>query len=456
MPLSQSADTLPLPPGDNGLPLLGKTLSFFRDPDFALKQHQKYGDVFKTKLLGSPTLFMRGYEANRFILSSENQYFEISWPPSTKALLGPLSLVLQTGTIHQNRRKLLAQAFMPRALSGYIATMEQITHQYCDRWVKQTELTWYPELRHYTFDIACKLLAGLDQGSKTNLGQAFETWTEGLFSIPIALPWTKFGRAKRSGDRLAQALEAIIQQRQQSSEPGTDTLALLIQAEDEAGQRLSIAELKDQILLLLFAGHETLTAAVAAFCLLMAQHPDVMAKVRSEQQQFPVHEPLTLDQLKQMTYLEQVLREVMRLIPPVGGSFRTVLETCEFNGYQLPKGWMVFYQIGATHQDETLYPEADRFEPERFSPQQMQQQSADRQKYGYLPFGGGIRECLGKEFARLEMKIFAALLARNYDWELLPDQNLELVRLPTPHPRDGLKVKFYPFNPDSSFQSRSS
>lgn len=440
--MTSNSTNAPLPPGSYGLPLIGETLSFFSDPDFAQKKHQQYGAVFKTRLLGKPTVFAKGVEANRFILANENRYFVVSWPPSTKALLGKLSLALQTGDIHQNRRKLLAQAFMPRALAGYIASIEDITQRYLDRWTQQKTLVWYPELRNYTFDVACKLLAGLDNGSQTELGHLFEIWCEGLFSIPLPLPWTRFGRAKHCRDRLMRGLETIIRERQQSPDPGEDTLGLLIQAQDEDGTRLSLTELKDQVLLLLFAGHETLTSAVASFCLLTAQHPEVMAKLRAEQQQFPFDQPVTLETLKQMTYLEQVLQEVMRLIPPVGGGFREVIEPCELNGYQIPKGWAVLYQISSTQKDDEIYPNPDRFNPDRFSPEQLQQQSIDQQKYGYLPFGRGIRECLGKEFARLEMKIFAVHLIRHYHWELLPNQNLELITVPTPHPRDGLRVTF--------------
>lgn len=438
--------SLPLPPGDYGLPFIGETLSFFRDPDYAQKKHSQYGPIFKTRLLGKPTVFVKGVEANRFVLSNDRQ-FAVSWPTSTKALLGNLSLALQTGEVHQNRRRLLAQAFMPRALAGYVAGIEQITERYLNRWVGlgETELKWYPELRHYTLDVACKLLVGLDDGSATQLGQQFETWCGGLFSIPLALPWTKFGRAKQSGKRLAQTLDAIIRQRQQSLETnknsGEDTLSLLIQAKDENGQGLSTPELNDQVLLLLFAGHETLTSAVASFCLLVAQHPDVRAKLQAEQAQLSP-EPLSLDSLKQMTYLEQVLREVMRLVPPVGGGFREVLEATQISGYQIPQGWALLYQINSTHQDPQLYPNPSQFNPDRFNLDQIQQQSLDRQKYGYLPFGSGIRECLGKEFARLEMKIFAALLIRSYQWQLVPNQNLEMITVPTPHPKDGLKVKF--------------
>ncbi|GAB4469296.1 MAG: cytochrome P450 [Elainellaceae cyanobacterium] len=436
-----------LPPGTFGLPILGETLKFFTDPDFAQKRHEQYGNLFKTRLLGQPTIFMRGVEANRFVLSNENTYFGIDWPHSTRALLGKLSLALQTGHEHQSRRKLLAQAFMPRALSGYIATMEDTTRRYAQRWQQQGELVWYPELRNYTLDIACKLLVGLDNGSQTRLGHLFETWSQGLFSIPLALPWTAFGKAKRARALLLDELERLIRDRQQSAsqlseapEAG-DALDLLIRVRDDDGQGLSLDELKDQVLLLLFAGHETLTSAIASFCLLTAQSPDVLDKLRFEQLAF-ASEPLTLDLLRQMTYLEQVLREVLRRMPPVGGGFRKVLQDCTHAGYQIPKGWSVVYQIGPTHQDESLYSQPAQFDPERFSAAQLGDRSLDQQRYGYVPFGGGLRECLGKEFARLEMKLFAMHLLRHWQWTLLPDQDLSMVVIPTPHPRDGLRVRF--------------
>ncbi|NET50728.1 MAG: cytochrome P450 [Merismopedia sp. SIO2A8] len=434
--------TLPLPPGTFGLPLIGDTIAFFTDANFGKAKHEKYGPVFKTSLLGNPTLFVRGSEVNQFILSNENAYFQVSWPPSTTALLGNLSLALQTGHEHQSRRKLLAQAFMPRALSGYVETMQSITNQYAGKWAAQdSALTWYPELRNYTLDVACKLLVGIDNGSQSALGHFFEDWCAGLFSLPLNLPWTRFGKAKRSRTKLLKQVEAIIRDRQQSPDPGTDTLGLLLQARDDDGNGLTLEELKDQILLLLFAGHETLTSAIASFCLLIAQHPGVREKLRAEQDafgEFPTNGIPTLDDLKQMPYLEQVLQEVLRLIPPVGGGFRTVLQTCEFNGYRIPKGWTVLYEINQTHLNPDEYDDPDRFNPDRFATAPSGLQS----KYRWIPFGGGIRECLGKEFARLEMKLFAVHLLRHYTWELLPDQDLTMAIIPTPHPRDNLQVHF--------------
>jgi cytochrome P450 len=425
-----------LPPGSLGLPLIGDTLNFLQDSQFAKKRYQQYGPIFKTSIFGQPTVFMRGQEANLFILSNDNQYFVVTSPASTRALLGPLSLSLQTGANHINRRKLLFQAFAPRALVGYIGAMEDITQRYLEKWEKMETMTWYPELRKYTFDVAGKLLVGLDNGSETALGHNFETLAKGLFSIPWDLPWTKFGKAKKGRKLLLAELEKIIRDRQLGTPSGKDALSLLISARDEEGNSLSLDEVKDQVLLLLLGGHETLTSALTSFCLLLAQNPDVMASLRAEQQQFPATEPLTLEQLKQMTYLEQVLREVLRLIPPVIGLFRKVINACEFGGYEIPKGWTVACGINQTHHDSQLYPEPERFDPDRFSSERV------AKPFSYVPFGGGLRECLGKEFARLEMKLFAAKIVREFEWELLPDQDLNLIALPAQHPGDGLRVKF--------------
>ena len=381
---------------------------------------------------------MIGAAANTFLFRNENKYVVSTWPKSTRILLGKESLAVNSGSFHTSRRKLLYEAFQPRALASYIPTMAKITDEYLQKWEQMASLTWYPELRDYTFDIASNLFIGTDGGSQTAIGHDFEDWCRGLFTIPINLPWTKFGKALKARQKLLANLEAIIVKRQQADNPGTDALGLLIQAEDEEGNSLSLSELKDQVLLLLFAGHETLTSAIASFCLLTAQHPEVMQRLRQEQDSLNLTTTPTLEDIKQMTYLEQVLKEVMRLVPPVGGGFREAIATFEYAGYRVTQGWNIQYQIAQTHQDEELYPDSDRFDPARFDPSCLDKQAS----FSYIPFGGGLRECLGKEFARLEMRLFASKLLQNYQWELLPEQNLDLVTIPSPRPRDGLKVRF--------------
>ena len=435
---TQDISSLPLPPGDSGLPFIGETVSFFTDSEFNQKKIAKYGKVYRTNIFGNDTVTMIGAEANNFLLRNENKYVVSTWPKSTRILLGDLSLAVKNGEFHKSRRQILYQAFQPRALDSYIPTMEEITQRYIDKWLSAKELTWYPQLRDYTFDIASNLLVGSDGGSDSILGELFEDWCAGLFTIPVNLPWTKFGRALRCRKKLLKYIEEIVIKRQQLENTEEDALGLLIRAEDEAGNKLTTAELKDQVLLLLFAGHETLTSAIASFCLLTAQNPDVMAKLRAEQAKF-VSNPVTLDTIKEMTYLDMVIKEVMRIIPPVGGGFRKVIESFAFSGYQIPEGYTIQYQIAQTHQDQNIYTEKDKFDPDRFSVERQEDKQAN---FAYIPFGGGLRECLGKEFARLEMRIFAAKLLQQCQWELLPNQNLELTTVPTPHPKDGLKVRF--------------
>ena len=430
----------PLPPGSFGLPFIGETLSFLSDPEFADKRHQKYGPIFKTQILGRPTVVMVGSEANRFILSSDMHRFSWreGWPNTFKELLGE-SLFLQEGEEHRRNRKLLMPAFHGPALANYLTSMEGIVQNYLEKWESLGTFTWFGELKQMTFDIASTLLMGSEPGPLTaRLSQWFTELTAGLFSVPLRWNWTTYGKALKARDELLAHIEQAIIRRQQ--EPAQDALGLLVQSRDEEGNGLSLEEIKVQALLMLFAGHETTTSMLTLMCMALAQHPNVLARARAEQQALATNGGLSLEQLKQMTYLEQVLREVERLYPPVAGGFRGVVQEFEFNGYYVPKGWQALYRINSTHKDSRVYTKPERFDPDRFSPERAEHK---KQEFSLVGFGGGSRICLGIAFAQMEMKIFAAHLLRHYTWELLPGQNLTLNPIPTLHPRSELEVKFH-------------
>jgi cytochrome P450 len=424
-----------------GLPAIGESIAYLRAPEgFIASRQQQYGNIFKTHLFGRPTIVLIGADAARFLFSNDGRKLEMTNTPNFEILLGAKSIGVQTGAAHQVLRRQLFQAFQPRALESYAVTMEAVTQHYLQKWEQMGTLTWHNELKKYTLDIACRLFVGVSTAADEPLEKLYEAWSEGLLTIPVRLPGSKFDRAVRARKNLLDRIDCLIDRRQQQFSNEQDVLSILVMAKDEAGNALSRADIKDNILGMLIAGHETLTSALTSFCLLMAQHPEVLEAVRNEQAKLEFPKPLNLESLKQMTYLEQVLKEVLRVAPPVvrSGS-RKVLQSCEFDGYSIPKGWDVYYQIPETHQDSQIYTHPAQFDPERFSLQRSQ----DKPKiFSYIPFGGGIRECLGKEFARLEMKLFAALLVRDYTWELVPGQNLERVVLPFSRPRDGLKVKF--------------
>jgi cytochrome P450 len=437
--LQPSTSSLPLPPGKSGLPWIGETISFLLDPDFATKRRQRYGAIFRTHIIGKPTVVMNGAAANKFILATHFDKFSWrdGWPDNFKELLGQ-SLFLQEGAEHQRNRKLLMPAFHGKALVNYVATINEITDRYLVKWAQTSELTWFPELKHLTFEIASSLLIGSSPGaSTTELSRLFTELTNGLFTLPLNWSYTTYGRAIAARDRLLAHIETVVLARQK--QPTQDALGLLIQSQDEDGNRLSVSELKVQALLLLFAGHETTTSLMASLCLSLAQHPDVLARARAEQVQVGLETPISIDSLKQMTYLDRVLREVERMYPPVGGGFRGVVEEFEFNGYRVPKGWQVLYRIPEAHFDVDIYPNPTNFDPDRFAPERYEYKPAD---YTFATYGGGSRICIGMAFAQMELKIIAAKLIRHYSWELLPNQNLTLDPIPTLHPRDGLKVKF--------------
>ncbi|MEB3230618.1 MAG: cytochrome P450 [Leptolyngbyaceae bacterium] len=428
----------PLPPGSSGLPFLGETLNFFLDPDFVGKRQIKYGPIFRTHLLGRPSVMMLGPEANEFILSSHMDHFTWNggWPDTFRELLGE-SLFLQDGEKHLQTRRLLMPAFHGRALEGYFQTMLGLSNRYLHQWEQLGTFTWLKEMKRFTFEVASVLLVGGQPGDQQigQLSHWFTELTNGLFMPPIRWSWLPYGKAIRARDQLLAHIEQTIEQRRAT--PGNDALSLLLQTEDEAGNRLSLAEIKVQVLLMLFAGHETSTSMLTSLVMSLAQYPEVWAKALAEQDALAAQGPLSMDQLRAMPYLDQMLKEVERLYPPVGAGFRKVVKPFEFNGYHVPAGWTVVYPINAAHRDPRCYTNWQAFDPDRFGPDRAEHK---RFEYSLVGFGGGPRRCIGFAFAQMEMKILAAQLLRHYTWTLTPEQNLMMMPVPTLHPASGLEV----------------
>jgi cytochrome P450 len=142
---------------------------------------------------------------------------------------------------------------------------------------------------------------------------------------------------------------------------------------------------------------------LVSLCRELEKHPEVIDSIELEKNKLNFSESLSLETLKKMNYLERVIKEILRLNPPVSGGIRQVIKECSFNGYSLPVGWKIVYRINATLRDSNIYSQPDRFDPDRFNSDRAEDK---KQPYSYIPFGGGMRECMGRELSFLVMKIF--------------------------------------------------
>ncbi len=219
------AKSLPLPPGKLGLPIIGQNRIYQQNPqNYREYLHQKYGAIAKTRIRGQKYIYLRGYEAIKFVLANENKYFVNTTFPNSKKIFGETHIGMLTGDQHKKRRKLLAQALKNQALSEYLDTINNLSHNYLKKWKKSDVIDLYAEFNNYTLDLVLKLLLGIDFGSQTEIDNYFKIMGLGLIGIPLPLPWTKFGQALETQKQLFSQIEQIILKRQEQKNFGSDIL----------------------------------------------------------------------------------------------------------------------------------------------------------------------------------------------------------------------------------------
>lgn len=431
----------PLPPGNMGFPLLGETLAFLRNPGrFIQERRARHGDVFRTHLLGSPTVYLIGPEAARWVFAGENKYLHIRWNRGTREVLGAQSMTTLTGEAHQDRRRLLTPHFTPAAVRATVPRIQAIASRHLAEWAARPGvLKMVPAMNTLVFEVSLGLILGDTPVDAARMQRLFKTWTKGLFSaVPVDVPLTVHGRAMSARRELLSLLEQVLSARERLSEQPRDILGSLLAVRDEQGRPLSREAVLDEMLLQLFASHDTTLHTLVNLMMLLARDPGQLQRCREEQRGASLEEPLTLEALRELPALHQVMQEGLRLMPPVGGIFRVTTRDVEFGGYRIPEGWTVLLSIIGTHLGEP-WTDAERFDPARMAPERAEHK---HQPGAFVPFGGGARVCIGQHFAMAEMGVILSLLLRGYDWELEPGQDLSLVPLPFPHPRSGLQVRF--------------
>ncbi|OIW00549.1 hypothetical protein TanjilG_24279 [Lupinus angustifolius] len=444
---------LNLPVGSLGWPIVGETFVFLRamfDGNivrFIKERMDKYDSrVFKTSLLGEPMVVFCGPSGNKFLFSNENKNVQVGWPTTVRKLLRS-SLVNKVGDEAKITRRLLMSFLNPEALRNYLPKMDTIAQHHIDtHWQGNEEVVVHSTVKLYTFDLACCLFLSIEESVQlSNISSNFGKFLKGILGFPINLPGTRFHAAMKAANVIQNEIKMIIKKRKVDLEerrvsPTQDLLSHLLVTPDTNGRFLTEMEIIDNILLLLFAGHDTSRSVLSSLMKYLTDLPQVYEQVLKEQLEISQGkeegELLQWEDVQRMKYSWNVASEVMRLSPPVTGTYREAIKDFTFADYNIPKGWKLHWNTASSHVDPTLFPNPETFDASRF-------EGAGPTPFSYVPFGGGPRMCIGQEFARLEILVFMHNIVKRFKWDLVnPGEKFKYD--PMLEPEKGLPIRLQP------------
>ncbi|XP_014661414.1 PREDICTED: cytochrome P450 26A1-like [Priapulus caudatus] len=446
---------LPLPPGTYGVPFIGETAHFaIWGAEFYKCRREAFGHVYKTHILGQPTIRVIGADNVAKVLRGEGTLVTSKWPASVRMLLGD-GLVSAEGDTLRRRRRAVMRAFDATSLASYVPGIEEVAADVVQQCLDADDVVLLqPKIKEMTFRVAADCLLGIDfRGSELSEWAAlYQNVLNNLFSLPVKIPGLGLYKALKSRDQLFVKMDTLIDRELEHLTSGTDHIpngkafsrlvtAWHADAASESG--ISREELKFAIFEMLLLGHETTSSACSMLAMQLYKNPKALGKVRQELEDFGLTDPeapLKLPLINKLDYVNSCVKEVLRILPPTGGGYRRVLQTFEINGFQIPKDWTVIYSIRDTHEVQDTSPRPDVFCPDRWT-NGGGAATSKTTDYSYIPFGAGARACIGREFAKLVMKVFCVQLARSCSYRLLnADGALRL--LPVPAARDDMPATF--------------
>jgi cytochrome P450 len=444
--LAERRAEVPFPPGDTSFSAR-RTRAFAAYPlRVLLDAYERHGPVFTLRIFHGNTVWMIGPEANHYMLVSHAENF--SWREGHMGDLIPLlgdGLLTIDGEFHRRSRRIMLPAFHHQAIAGALATMRGEVERSLARWSDGDRVDAYYWVRRVALRIAMRALFGLDPDAahaRVDVARRFEQ-SLGFWSRDYALqvlrgPRTPFARMQQARRELDAVIFAEIARRRRVGERGRDVLSLLLDAADEDGTRLTDRQVRDEVMTLLFAGHDTTASTVAFMLYELARHPEVAAALREEQDQVLGGEPPDAEVLMsgRLGLLEMALDETLRLYPPAWVGARRSRASFGFAGRTVPGGAYVNYSSWASHHLPEVFPEPERFRPERFTPERK----AALPRGAYVPFGGGSRTCIGMRFGQLEIKTLISELVRRFEFRLAPGYQLRIRQMPTIGPRYGVAL----------------
>jgi cytochrome P450 len=426
--LSMSGVREGLPPGPRMPAIIQAGSLWLRPLAFLDDCAKRYGDCFTLRIPTRPPMVIFSHpEAVKEIFAADPDELRAGEANVIlEPILGTHSLLLLDGAQHLRERRLMLPSFHGERMRYYGNTMRATTDRVIDRWPLGSPFPIHPEMQRITLEVIFKTVFGLENGDHERLREKLVE----LISIavnPVWLmpfmrwnfgPWARVVRLKHDVHDL---LTAEIRARRAGSVERQDVLSILIAARDENGEPMSEEELRDEMITLLLAGHETTATALAWSVHRLIEHPAVLERVRAELHDVIGERPVEPEHVGKLEYLEAFVKEVMRLNPIIPEVGRLLTHRTHIGGWKLPAGAVAAPSIYLTQRRADVWSDPERFDPERFL-------GARPLPHEYFPFGGGVRRCIGMAFAIYEMKIVLAELLQRVSFRAAPGYAVRPVR----------------------------
>ena len=412
------------PPGPSGLPVVGNARQFASDPlSFYEEVAREYGPIARYALGGREFYQLSDPELVEQVLVHQNGRFDKG--EEYRRILTPVignGLLISEDEFWRRQRHRMEPAFHPEALAEYAPTLVEHTERLLGDWRDGTVRDVHADMMQLTVEIAAKTLFDTDiRKYEANISDALEAVMdrsekrlERPIEIPDSVPTPGNRRYKRALSTLYEIGTEIVEAHDGT---GDDVVSRLLRAKSNA-DGLDDEQIRDEVVTLLLAGHETTALALTYTLYLLATNPEQAGRLGAELDEKAGGGPLSTDVIEELSYTKRTLREGMRVYPPVQSVIREATEPVEIGGYELDEGAVVTAPQWVLHRDPRFYEEPESFRPARWG--ESFRESLPR--FAYFPFGGGPRRCIGENFAKQEMRLALATIARDWEFEAVTDE----------------------------------
>lgn len=450
----------PSAPGPSGHFLLGNLREIRKSPlDTLLAWQREYGDVVRYRLgwrtfhtVSHPDLAREVLVQGQHIFGRPSQ----DSPPRGLRLVLGQGLLGSSGDFWLRQRRMMQPIFHRRRIATMAEQMTAAGERMLARWAHYAPdepVDIAKEMMAVTLDIITQTMFSSNlMGQVDEIGEALTVALrfalrnlETPWPLPLSWPTPANRQFKQATKTLHKIINSLIEKRRASGERHDDLLDMLLHAQDEeTGERMDDQQLLDELITIFAAGHETTANALTWTWYLLAQHPDILQRMRAELKQGLGGRTPNVADLPNLPYTKQVLQEAMRLYPPAPLLLQLAHSDATINGYHVPEKTLVVVSIYNIHRHPDFWPEPNKFDPERFRPENSQ----TRHRLAYMPFGAGQHLCIGKHFALMEGHLLLAQVAQKHDLRLLPGHRVEKEMAISLRPRYGLPMTCHPLSND--------